>query len=609
MGADTPHNGRKRQQLDSDEPIDDGGPSLDADLDDETGSDEQSRRQRILRRRRKNRHRSDSSTTEQRSARRRSRRHHEGEESYGERRSTDRYSSNRKTAERTFQSDTQQAVSVFRWAFIRIATVTLCAILTVILFPITFADNATPRTIAVMTPLLPVFFVIYYLMTRSFRPPAFFLGLMIVFLGFFFRAHLRQRDFGDFTLDWAIYTQMTVLIGTAILCLFNARRLISAWPWTDSISLLLLAIIGLSALSLIGSPNPGYGAASLAMIVVLLATGAVCGLYLRSGELQTSIAMALFPLIVLSMVSYFTQTEFNYTWGMSDDYSVPRLRGIVGTPVGLSHACVMVALVIISKLATEEESRTSWSIFGAVALPIILYVAWLSESRAPPAALVVGLFVSSILYFRPFGRHSILISLVGGLFILPLGYFLIEQGVTDAFLAGFSRTGRAEEISTLTGRLEIWEVVFRLISEKPFLGHGIGSGVVILPEVFEGTDWDIVHSHNLAIHTAFSIGVLGSIAFTLLIVMVAIRAYTNRNFFAMAFIVYLSLSNITETSILSNRPNFTTIVFLFVTCRMLNLRQRSQSTQSASDVSRTSSRRKRKKRKVSRHETAAQESV
>ena len=452
---------------------------------------------------------------------------------------------------------------------LRIVLTLICAVGGYFLFRFTFAENATPPAIGIMSALVPVLFGVYFAMTWGFRPLVFITGLPFVLGVFVFLVHLRQRAFDDTSYDWAVIVQLVVVAAGGLWALANARKILSSWPWLDPIAALLMALFLLLALSLAVSPNPGYGAASLATLAAFFAIAATMCVLLRSGEIQALLALAIFPSIVLSLVSFYAQTEIDFTWGISTDYSVPRLRGVAGTPVGLSNQCLLLVLACYARLVTAKKNRAAWIAFCAVAIPAALTVAYLSESRTPPAAAVLALLVVSVLYFKPFGRFSVLISVIGGLAFLPFAYFLIEQGVTETVLASLSRTGQAKEIQTLTGRLEMWQMAFTMIAERPFLGYGFGSGIVLLPEAFEGTDLNIVHFHNLAIQTAFSAGVAGSVLITLLIVMTFFRAYRCNDLLAMLIVLYLALTNITETSVLANKPSIYTFAFMLVVCRVL----------------------------------------
>lgn len=492
-----------------------------------------------------------------------------------------------------------------RWLTIRIAVTAICAVAGYFLFTTTFVDNATPNTIAVMSAFVPAFFFLYLLFTLDFRPTAFFIGLYVQFFSFLFLVHLRQRDFDDFSFDWAIYTQLTILLIGAAYVLWNAKRLLTAWPWNDFISILLTIFLVLSALSLIGSPNPGYGASTIGILLNLLGICAVLTLRLRPGELQSVLAIALLPPVVLSLVTHFTQTEMNLAWGMSTDYSVPRLRGVSGTPVGMSQQCAFLGMLAIARMATAQRRQTAWIIFGLAVIPLGAYVSWLSESRSPPLAFLIAVFVSMVLYYKPFGRMSLLISIVGCMVILPMFYFVLEQGVSQSVLAGLSRTGQATEISTLTGRVEIWTVVFELISQKPYLGHGLGSGVIIIREAFEGTNLDIVHSHNLPMHMAYSMGVGGAVVISLLIFTIFIRAYRTEDLMVLMVVIFLFMSNITETSILTNRPSFVTFLFLLLACRLLSLRSKDKSARRKADSENKPSVRRRRSSSESREAAPA----
>jgi O-antigen ligase len=82
----------------------------------------------------------------------------------------------------------------------------------------------------------------------------------------------------------------------------------------------------------------------------------------------------------------------------------------------------------------------------------------------------------------------------------------------DNFFAGFSRTGQASEILTLTTRTEIWETVWMRIYEKPLFGWGYNGTMQVLMDSFDKSFHGTPnHAHNSFLQSLLSVGFLGSL--------------------------------------------------------------------------------------------------
>ncbi len=115
-------------------------------------------------------------------------------------------------------------------------------------------------------------------------------------------------------------------------------------------------------------------------------------------------------------------------------------------------------------------------------------------------------------------------------------------------LAGVSRSGSVDEITSGTGRTRIWAVVIDLWTQRPLFGYGAGSAKFILPVhplLFEAA----AHAHNLYLNILFAGGLVGLGLFLTAVVTATRAAWRQHLHSVIALIVFLLVYGITEPTI------------------------------------------------------------
>ena len=90
--------------------------------------------------------------------------------------------------------------------------------------------------------------------------------------------------------------------------------------------------------------------------------------------------------------------------------------------------------------------------------------------------------------------------------------------ISGGVLSVVTKTGDVTELTSATGRTEIWAEAIRLIGERPLTGYGLNSS----PALMEDFSY---HTHNLVLHATFSGGVVAG-----LLVMAALFGMRLRGF-------------------------------------------------------------------------------
>jgi O-antigen ligase len=93
--------------------------------------------------------------------------------------------------------------------------------------------------------------------------------------------------------------------------------------------------------------------------------------------------------------------------------------------------------------------------------------------------------------------------------------FLAQPGLQASAiqLAGslFSRSGRTDELTTLTGRSDIWAAVFDKYLQHPWFGYGLASPRKIIPEAYKGPYGATYQTaHNAILESLVSFGAVGT---------------------------------------------------------------------------------------------------
>jgi O-antigen ligase len=152
------------------------------------------------------------------------------------------------------------------------------------------------------------------------------------------------------------------------------------------------------------------------------------------------------------------------------------------------------------------------------------------------------------------------------------GFTLISQASSGA-LSSVATMGRKDDVSSLSGRLPLWEELVDSISKRPLIGHGYlaywdSKRVEYLSETFR---WEIPHGHNLYLDTMLDIGILGLIvvvfsSFAAMYQTLVLYWKANQIEYAIVFglFVYAMFNGFAESLFkLPNFPLFVLLTFCF----------------------------------------------
>ncbi len=375
---------------------------------------------------------------------------------------------------------------------------------------------------------------------------------MLALLVFVTESTFRARAWTDKSLDWQVLLKGGVWLaaGTMGLMHLGLMRRAMAEPPACFVGLL----VGLMAVSAAWSPVPGYTlSSSLGFFCCLLFALATTQL-LEEREvlfgLALGCALVVFPSL---LVAPFSNSLAGPSPGSTA--TLDRLAGTTDHPIGLAEACASAIFLAAFLLARRAAWRWLWWLLVVGGLAGLV----LSRSRMPAAAMLLAWVIAfcrqrGVLTY--FAAASLAAAMAAGLVVYGLGF---DALVPRDVLRLMSRSGEAREVLTLSGRLDIWRSVLHKVADAPWLGHGFGSGNVVMRDFFR---WHLNHAHNAYLQALLYLGVVG-LGLLLAAIWGQLRAFLRSPSLgrdSLAF--YVLIMGLTEQGPLPNAPGVVSLIWM-----------------------------------------------
>ena len=147
------------------------------------------------------------------------------------------------------------------------------------------------------------------------------------------------------------------------------------------------------------------------------------------------------------------------------------------------------------------------------------------------------------------------LGIVGLMGLLALSATTDLGSAIESKLAVVSKSGDAEELTTATGRAEIWAYSIKLIVQQPVFGYGAATSKWFL------SDYSL-YTHNLVLNVAFSTGVFGGLACLMMVLGRVSSVIYRPHRIADALLVFILVNGMFENVIFSILCGLPTIVWI-----------------------------------------------
>jgi O-antigen ligase len=344
--------------------------------------------------------------------------------------------------------------------------------------------------------------------------------------------------------------EIFIYLTTAALILRNLRAFIQL----ASRHKLLLMLLAFALVSTVWSDVPGFTAKR--SLVLIAATA--FGVYVAANYTMREILRLMCILGTIAAIASLIVVWRLPNAGISGGVTAGDWQGIFGQKNTLGRFMALETLVFA--IATFQEKRFRW-LYGLGAL---VCCALLVLSRDISAALLLPLMFALIFIFHFARRRSLIsilttLSVIGGTAAAFVFVVIIEPKKLLLMLG---------KDSTLSGRTEIWAMVWQKILNRPWLGYGysgfwLGKDGKESAGIWEALKWSVPHSHNGYLDVLVQLGVVGLVLFFVGYAMFfrqALRcARASKSLMGLFPLLYLSfmlLTNCSEGTILKDESIF-----------------------------------------------------
>jgi len=369
---------------------------------------------------------------------------------------------------------------------------------------------------------------------------------------FLMQAVFRVRDYQDKDVDFQVIIKIALWFTVAAIALIHARKWIGLLlqpinlPW-------ILFLLWLFATAVV-SPNPTYTLVSAFTVFACVVFCAYVFSVFEPVTIFVTIVAAIVLFCLASIVVYFAIPEFGHYvyWVNQERFISPRLAGIAGSANNMALIAAF-ALVVIGLYAREFHQMNR--LFVPVSAIVCAAALLMTNSRTPLAMTVIILFATYILSWRRLYAAVFLVSVALLLVaaVLPFGQEMLLKTV--------SRSGDVGEVTSFTGRTDIWYAVLKLVELQPLTGYGYASSVFILPQHANDIGFTTSHAHNLILQLLFTTGWIGVALFTLSVIGVIVRASLHHDRTTFCMMAFVLLNGITESSGFTTLANICTLAF------------------------------------------------
>lgn len=372
-----------------------------------------------------------------------------------------------------------------------------------------------------------------------------------------------QAAFRDFTSDLQIYLKYGTFSLALLVFLFFITKI-----RTTRMALLPLMFALFSLGSCLYSPDPLF---SVSQVLVLLAQLGVVFL-VASYSLEDSEKVGVWNVLLAAIVTKIILSLFLFAAGL-DRHFLPAFRGdrfsgLLSSPNSMGAQASVGALIcfVFLRMASTRRGKMAYAAIGGFCFVSLLA----TQSRTAMLGFVTACL--AVVFVR--NRSKAVIAA-----ILLLAAATIFWSANQSLAIEVTSRGQTEEqLTTLQGRTQIWNLVWRLIQRAPWFGNGYASSKAMLNKYWDVSRYEAAfHSHNMFLEALLTLGVFGTLLLLVVVIVALVkhariifRAQTKQgNVFHVGWgmICLTLMAGIAEPSVASAQNAFSLVFLLsFALC-------------------------------------------
>lgn len=250
--------------------------------------------------------------------------------------------------------------------------------------------------------------------------------------------------------------------------------------------------------SVLWSEKPTQTIFKLSVLGVMAIGAAGVGIGFRLKEVLTIVTYVCISFIIIGVLAEISQGYFR----------PGRNYRFIGTTHPNIEAIFASLICLISRMFL---SKLGWgNLIGITLLSFGMLVVWYTKSRTTLAGLLFSLMVTQTLVIRGPNRVLLIAAFITLASLGMAASTMISQG-SSGELGKLATMGREDDVSSLSGRIPLWEELLNSANKKPLLGYGyLAFWNAEKIEYLSATlRWEISQGHNLYLDVLLDGGIVG----------------------------------------------------------------------------------------------------
>lgn len=301
--------------------------------------------------------------------------------------------------------------------------------------------------------------------------------------------------------------------GLGVVCALASRA--GSLRCFNPLALLLTAYLFWCAASFLWSDYPGLSVRKLAILALMIAGAYGVAIRCSLNDILWVVILLVAGELCIGFAAEIANGMFR-PW--RSDY---RFTGTLDpNGIGLEAA----ALALAAWLAPFEKKDRPYLRAALVTLGVAIVM--LSKSRTSLAALVAAGLVAFLLRARGQQRWLIISGTICLACIVGIALSFVSVGALQKS-TDVAAMGRQQNVSTLTGRLPLWEALMQEAQRSPWVGFGYGAfwtpdHILRYSDAFL---WHIPHAHNTYLDLVLATGLVGLTLYLAWMLALAVTAW------------------------------------------------------------------------------------
>lgn len=373
-----------------------------------------------------------------------------------------------------------------------------------------------------------------------------YLGVMV----FMTDALFRKRGLAELSIDWHSALKFAVVLGALVIGSAQWKKNSALLLRPPLLWMLLYALWAILSASYSVTPVYTLAAGIMFLSFVLFAATVAQSLPLRQALIGMIISWAIFIVLSWGVFCFLPELGRTSNWAISS--FIDRFAGLAGNPNNMGR---LLSLVIVV-LALLHIHRYLSPLLLLTLLLGVSATLLLTLSRTATASAILSI---AVIFMR--GRPMLVFPILalGTVIITALEFIPYTIDITM-----FSRSGDLDELSSFTGRTQIWSFCLDKIKQEPWIGYGYaGSRLVISQGWASKYGWTTMSSHNLWLQSLLTVGVIGTLPLLLAVGKQLVDLFKQPYPLRDVTLVFVLISGMLEAGAIGPTPNLLTFFWLF----------------------------------------------